>query len=409
VNSQYFSPIVLSARNRARTRAMRTSLVLAAAGSAASVAHAQGSVTLYGIIDEGINYTSNVQTSAGHGHNLYNLSSGILSGSRWGLKGSEDLGGGMKAIFQLENGFDVNNGKLGQGNLEFGRQAYVGVSTPYGVVTLGRQYDPVVDYIHPLMPSAMFSGSIGAHPADLDNLNNANRVNNSVKYRSASYAGFSAEGLYSFGGVPGGMGQNQIYSLGAGYGRGPLTIGLGYLNARNPNASFFGTAVGATAATNNFGTSPVISGYASAQSEQIVAAGATYTIGAATIGGIYSNTKFKSLSGVVSALNATGASGTQTFNSGEVSLQYQLTPALLVAAAYNYTDGSGANNARYQQGSLAADYVLSKRTDFYVIGVMQHASGTDSTGRAARASLNGLTPSSSDQQTAIRFAIRHKF
>ena len=57
------------------------------------------------------------------------LYQGNLQGSRWGLKGTEDLGGGLKAIFQLENGFDVNNGKLGQGGLLFGRQAYVGLTS----------------------------------------------------------------------------------------------------------------------------------------------------------------------------------------------------------------------------------------------------------------------------------------
>ncbi len=312
----------------------RAALAFAALAAAASApVHAQSSVTLYGIIDEGINYTSNVQTSPGHGHNLYSLSSGILSGSRWGLRGVEDLGGGLKALFVLESGFDVNNGKMGQGSLLFGRQAYVGLSGRFGTVTLGRQYDPVVDYIHPLMPSAMFSGSIGAHPGDLDNLNNTNRVNNAVKYRTPSYAGFTAEGMYSFGGVPGSMAGNQIYSIGAGYARGPLNVGVGYLSARNPNASFFGTAVGATAATNNFGSSPVINGYASAQSEEIISAGATYAIGAATVGAIYSNTKYKHLSGAASVLNPAGMGGTATFNSAELSFQYQLTTALSVGAA----------------------------------------------------------------------------
>lgn len=372
-------------------------------------AHAQSTVTLYGIIDEGVNYTSNVQTSAGHGHNLYSVSSGILSGSRWGLRGVEDLGGGMKAVFVLENGFDVTNGKLGQGSLEFGRQAYVGLSTPFGAVMMGRQYDPVVDYVHPLMPSALFSGSIGAHPADLDNLNNANRINNSVKYRSANYGGFSAEGLYSFGGIPGSVGTNQIWSVGFGYSSGPLNFGAGYLVARNPNVSFFGTAVGATAASNNFGSSPVINGYASAQSQRIFGAGATYAIGRATLGAIYSNTQFRHLSGAISPLNPAGVEGTATFNSIEADFQYQFTPALSLGVAYNYTAGNNANDAKYHQGSIGADYAVSKRTDFYLIGVLQHASGTDSTGHAARAALNGLTPSASNQQAAVRIAIRHKF
>ena len=86
-------------------------------------AMAQSSVTLYGLIDEGLNYTSNTG-----GHSNIQMESGFAQGSRWGLKGSEDLGGGNKAIFQLENGFDVNSGKLGQGGRMFGRQAYVGLS-----------------------------------------------------------------------------------------------------------------------------------------------------------------------------------------------------------------------------------------------------------------------------------------
>lgn len=73
-------------------------------------AQAQSSVTLYGLIDEGFNFTTN----AG-GHRGYQMVSGDTVGSRWGLKGSEDLGGGLKAIFQLENGFNTNNGALGQG------------------------------------------------------------------------------------------------------------------------------------------------------------------------------------------------------------------------------------------------------------------------------------------------------
>ena len=106
-------------------------------------AFAQNSVTLYGLIDEGFDYTNNVT-----GGKVYELQSGFAQGSRFGLKGAEDLGGGLKAVFQLENGFNVNNGKLGQGGLMFGRQAYVGISSSqWGSVKLGRQYDSVVDYL----------------------------------------------------------------------------------------------------------------------------------------------------------------------------------------------------------------------------------------------------------------------
>ncbi|BAO88270.1 porin [Caballeronia cordobensis] len=83
--------------------------VLAAGVSAMATgaAQAQSSVTLFGLIDEGFNYTNNVG-----GHPLYAMSSGDVQGSRWGLRGSEDLGGGLAAIFKLESGFNVNNGRL---------------------------------------------------------------------------------------------------------------------------------------------------------------------------------------------------------------------------------------------------------------------------------------------------------
>ena len=91
---------------------------------AATAAHAQTSVTLYGLIDAGITYTNNVG-----GSSRVALASGNISGSRFGLRGTEDLGGGLKALFVLENGFNVNNGTLGQGGRMFGRQAYVGLSS----------------------------------------------------------------------------------------------------------------------------------------------------------------------------------------------------------------------------------------------------------------------------------------
>jgi predicted porin len=374
-------------------------LALAALGAFAGVAHAQSSVTLYGIIDEGFN----INTNSGGSH-LYNLSSGVLQGSRWGLRGTEDLGGGLKAVFVLENGFDVNSGKLGQGGLMFGRQAYVGLSSQFGTVTLGRQYDSVVDYVGPLEAGDQWGGYIAAHPGDLDNFNNAYRVNNAIKFTSANYAGLTFGGLYSLGGVAGDYSRNQIFSAGVGYNNGPLVLGAGYLNVRNPNVSLFGNNT--ATATLSTVSSPVYSGYASAHTYQVIGAGGAYTIGAATIGATYSNVKFYDIGG------ATFTGQTATFNNGEINFKYQLTPALLVGAAYDYTRGSSLNgndSAKYHQGSAGVDYFLSKRTDVYITGVYQHASGTDSTGKSAVAAINGLSASSNDNQFTARIGIRHKF
>jgi predicted porin len=386
-------------------------LALAALGAFAGVAHAQSSVTLYGIIDEGFN----INTNSG-GKHLYNLSSGVMQGSRFGLRGTEDLGGGLKAIFVLENGFDVNNGKLGQGGLMFGRQAYVGLSSQFGTVTLGRQYDSVVDYVGPLEAGDQWGGYIAAHPGDIDNFNNAYRTNNTVKYTSVDYGGLKFGGTYSFGGIAGNFTSNQIWSLGAGYNNGPLVLGVGYLNARTPAASgglFNNGGTTTTAAAFAATASPVYAGYTSANTYQVIGAGGAYTFGAATVGLTYSNIRFANL-GASFASPFKGQS--VTFNNAEINFKYQLTPALLVGAAYDYTRGAdiaGASRAQYHQGAIGVDYFLSKRTDVYVMGVYQHALGDTLTAAGgvapATASINGLSGSQNQNQLAARVGIRHKF
>ncbi|MEX3947994.1 porin [Paraburkholderia sp. EG287B] len=393
-------------------------LALAALGAFAGVAHAQSSVTLYGIIDEGFN----INTNSG-GKHLYNLSSGVMQGSRFGLRGAEDLGGGLKAVFVLENGFDVNNGKLGQGGLMFGRQAYVGLSSSqFGTVTLGRQYDSVVDYVGPLEAGDQWGGYIAAHPQDLDNFNNAYRTNNTVKFTSANYAGLTFGGTYSFGGQAGNFSANQIWSLGAGYNNGPLVLGVGYLNARTPNATggLFnngGTASPQTGVKGVTGTSfnPVYGGFASANTYQVIGAGGAYTFGAATLGLTYSNVSFRNLGSTSTSLFERGTNA--NFNNVEANIKYQFTPALLAGFAFDFTDGSSVtrangtseSGAKYFQYALGTDYFLSKRTDVYLIGVYQHATGSDSTGGTAVASINGLTPSSTNNVFTARVGIRHKF
>lgn len=380
-------------------------LALVALGAFAGAAHAQSSVTLYGIIDEGFIFNNNAK-----GGHLYGLSSGVMQGSRWGMRGTEDLGGGLKALFVLENGFNVNTGGLGQGGLEFGRQAYVGLSSGFGTLTMGRQYDSVVDFVGPLEAGDQWGGYLAAHPGDLDNFNNANRVNNAVKYTSPTYNGFTFGGVYSFGGIAGQFAKNQVWSLGAGYNNGPLVLGVGYLNARTP-ANFGGMFNNGSSSSSTIASLPIFGAYAnSANTYQVIGAAGAYTFGAATIGATYSNTQFKGFTA------GQFVNQTAHFNNGEVNFKYQLTPALVLGAAYDYTRGSsieGASAAQYHQGSLGVDYFLSKRTDVYVIGVYQHASGNtlDSAGHVvnATAAINGLDASKTTNKIAARVGIRHKF
>jgi predicted porin len=394
-------------------------LGIAACMSVYGVAHAQSSVTLYGLLDNGFVFNSNSK-----GSRQYELGSGNLQGDRWGLIGSEDLGGGLKAIFRLEGGFNIDNGTLGQGGAEFGRKAYVGLAGSMGTVTLGRQYDLLGDYVgsfesgnaEKLVTLKEWGSIYGSHPGDMDNLDNTNRINNSIKYASPNYSGLTFGGFYSFGGKAGEFTQDQIYAFGAGYDNGPLALGVSYENARDPNFSVFGTNPSANSPTSTSAlnmSSPVYSGFASARTWQVVSAGAAYKIGNATIGSVYSNVQFKDIGAEAGAgLNPQKLTGTATFNIGEINLAYLVTPALQLGTAFTYTRGSSIGSisgASYRQVNLAANYALSVRTDLYLVGIYQHASGKDSTGKTAVAAISNLTNSSTDVQTALIVGIRHKF
>lgn len=398
----------------------RLSLIALPAGLLLSAgAHAQStagssSVTLYGVVDAGIAYVHNAQGANGQNQStLVAASSGNVSGSRWGLKGTEDLGGGLSALFQLENGFSVFNGTLKQGSREFGRKSVVGLSSnAWGTVTLGRQYDPLVDQVQALTEDAYFGGTFGT-PGDLDNYDNTLRVNNSIKYVSPSFAGFQVEGLYALGGLAGSTGSGRTYSFGAAYNNGPLGIAAGYFYANggksNGVRNWSSTASSPAAVSTSdslFGTA-INSGFASANSIQIVRVGAQYVIGPVTTGLAYSNTQYGSDS-------ASLFHTTAKFNSGSAFFNYQLNPALRAGVGYNYTSLTGPASAHYNQVNLGADYALSKRTDLYALLGYQKASGNtlNSTGAVVGAAASigdfGVSSGTNSQDLAV-VGIRHKF
>ena len=376
---------------------------------AAGAAQAQSSVTLYGVIDTSLTYVHN----ASGNQNLWalgNSGGGDLSGTRWGLKGQEDLGGGLAAIFQLENGFDPSNGSMSQGNRLFGRQAFVGLtSQTYGTVTLGRQYDPVVDLVQAITADNYF-GSPFATPGDVDNYDNSSRTNNAIKYLSPTYAGLQFEAMYAFGGVAGSTGSGQTWSLAAAYNNGPLGLAAGYFRADNTNTLSATTGLRAgwdTAATSG-GTfdSNINAFYGSAKSIGIARLAAQYTVGPFTMGASYSNAQYKA-----DGFSTFGS--TEKYNVGQGFFNYQATPALLLGLGYSYTKASGDTSATYHQASLGADYTLSKRTDVYLVGAYQHARGqirnADGTIGSAQASIGSYGYNGTSSQELVALGLRHKF
>jgi len=375
-----------------------TSLVLI---GAAGAAHAQSSVTLYGLVDTAITY---VHGNDGTGNNQWSMSSGNLQGSRWGLKGSEDLGAGLKAIFRLENGFNSSSGALGQGGRMFGRQAYVGLqSDQYGTLTLGREYDPLVDMVQGVTADNYF-GSIFATPGDVDNNDNSLRVNNVIKYTSPVFAGLQVEGMYALGGVAGSVGSGQTWSVAAAYNNGPVNIAGGYFYTSN----LYGAA-----RNNNWGGSSdaifdgsINSGYVSAKSIGIAHVAGQYVFGPVTVGLGYSNSQYK-------PDGFSTFASTEKYNTGRAFVMYQATRALLLGVGYAYTKANGDTDANYNQASIGADYALSKRTDLYLVGAYQHASGTqrlaDGSTQAAQASIGSYGLAGTSSQEMVSLGIRHKF
>ena len=385
---------------------MKKTLIIAGImGAFAINAHAQSSVTLYGTLDAGVVYTNNQG-----GHNNWQQGSGTVSDTYFGLRGSEDLGGGLHAIFTLEDGFNINNGQFNESNTLFNRQAFVGLqSDQYGTLTLGRQYDSVVDYLGPLSEAGSgYGNNLAAHPFDNDNLDNSYSIKNAVKYQSANYAGFHFGGLYGFSNDAGQFANNRAYSAGASYTNGPLNVAAAYLQMNNSlGSSNSGGAVSAGAGNDANLT---------AATQRTYGVGANYSFGPATVGLLYTHTQDDNLiAGDQNGVGFTVPTGTNLhLDNYEVNGKYALTPALSLNAAYTFTNGHATGGTsdgdpKWQTVSLQADYSLSKRTDFYLEGVYQHASGSLGDGSANVAMINTLSPSSNGNQVAATVGLRHRF
>lgn len=352
-----------------------------------SSAHAQSSVTLYGLVDVGLTYTNNQK-----GGSAWQVTQGNYAGSRWGLKGSEDIGGGRRVIFTLENGFNPSNGSALQSGRLFGRSSWVGIADPvYGTLTLGRQYNSAQDFLTYLQAAS--NGVLGLYANaiyDSDNLNNTYRSQNSLKYTSPVFRGLTVETLYGFSDQPGAFADNRTWSVGADYNNGPLRLDVAYARLDSPA----GNSTGAIASDNYYSTATSI--IENVKDNRVFGGGGAYSFGRATVAVLYTNSQFDLLTG-----------GSLHFMNYEVNGSWLVTPAWQVAAGYVYTDqrssSSSYSNAHYHQLTLGTNYFLSKRTDVYLSTALQSASN-------AHAWIEGIgAPSSNDHQILVTAGIRNKF
>jgi predicted porin len=314
-----------------KTRIITIFLALGLMGADKTMA--QSSVTLYGIVDTGVEFLNHAPTTGSGSGSIVRETAGNLQGDRWGMKGVEDLGGGYTAVFTLENGFSVNTGLTGQNGREFGRIADVGIATPYGQLLLGRQQNLFFELglrYDPLNLATSYSAF------NLDS-EMSGRADNMIKY-SGSYGGLIYSAFYSTGfdgtitnggQVPGNPKVGREFGTAVLWNSGALSTGI-----------FYEQIQGTSIATEDDTTRRVM-------------VGANYT---------FSNTKvygsFRLLQSRIGAVQTHSdlfwAGVTQTFS-----------PTLKATAAiyHNTVRGTGQNPTMYV---MEGDYFLSKRTDLYV-------------------------------------------
>lgn len=376
----------------------------AVAALAAGGAYAQSSVTLYGVVDAGVEYANHQPNAAGvtGSHDVVRLTSGNMSGSRWGLRGVEDLGGGLKGVFVLESGFNVDTGTSGQGGRLFGRQAYVGLNSQWGQLTLGRHQTPLYDFGLQFDPMAISTNySITTQDGAL-----ASRADNSVKY-IGTFGGLTTALLYSTGAstvgtanvyqgisgeVPGSYKTGREYSASLIYSGGPFSIGAVFDETNLGNPTGFDTTRAkiqraSLAGTYAFGPAKVFAGYRYAHALD----------NARLPGGTLAN-------GVVAA---------NVSNLYWLGLGYQLTPALSLTGAAYYQD---FRNTKADPWSfvVSTDYAFSKRTDAYLnVSYAKNKDGStlgvSSGGPGSIAGSGFGTTNGSSNQFGAVVGLRHKF
>lgn len=333
----------------------------------------KGSVTLYGIADAGYVRLSNVKGSSRQG-----IDSGWLQPSRFGLRGSEDLGGGLRAIFTLESGVNIDTGANTSTTSFFNRQAFVGLaSNSLGTLTLGRQYTLIFDNLLPLSgsPAFGFSGGAldglalpGSSAGRFDNTLGGTRIDNSIKYTSAAVSGFQFNAMTGFGEVAGSSSAKQLLGIGAKYSQGPVYAGLSYQIQKCADKS------GCTAATDN---------------DKLFAIGGSYDFGSAKLSAIFTREN--------NAKNVKGTDG----DTAQVLVQVPVGKWLL-GAGYQQLNDRSKLNQDVKQYNLSVLHYLSKRTTLYGVYSLQNVSNG---GIASMA----MTNSSNNKQSAIALGIRHTF
>jgi predicted porin len=430
-------------------------VALASALCCAGLAQAQvgpPGVTLYGLIDVGITSVSGLKAGT-----VTQVASGIMEGSRWGLKGNEDLGGGYKAIFTLESRFEADTGSLSNrpitgsqlsdrfsqapllgltspspelsavyqgavngvdaiiasqfgvnvgvdGNRLFDRQAYVGLITPFGAILAGRQYTPAYETFGTFdtmaTQSALSAGQIAQFPAVFEIRNS-----NALAYRIVKN-GFSGALMYAPGEVAGDSSAGSLMGANVGYKNDTFAVGIGYNTKNNElgDKSLTSTVLGASMNI--------------ASSSKVSALVATFKDDNPNGLSRISDVLTPQLTPVVGE-NLAPAIASQVENAfieafKQDGILYHIgyrnvTGPHTVSVAYNQYNDSRPVNADVRSYGMAYTYALSKRTDMSAVAVRFDNQNLAQVAPGGNGYLGGVTKEAATDSTGLAFGIRHRF
>ena len=429
-------------------RCVATATALCCAGLVHAQSADTNSVTLYGLADVGITQVSGLKAGS-----VTQLASGIMEGSRWGLKGNEDLGGGYRAVFTLESRVELDTGSssnrpisgsqlsdrfsqpalmglpsdaaLGlpagtlqgavsgiggklanefgvnvgaDGNRLFDRQAFVGLVTPFGAILAGRQYTPAYEtfgtYDIMATQSALSAGQIVAFPAVFEI-----RTSNALAYR-IQQGGISGSLMYAAGEVAGDADKSRLLGINAHYKTDAFSVGFGY-NTKNNELGQKSLTSSVLGASMNFGSSTV-----STLVSKITDDNPT---GLSAIAPALMAAPFNApaaLAGLVQAkfIDAFKQDGT-LFHLG---YRYVTGPSTISVAYNNYNDNRPAN-ADVTSYGVAYTYALSKRTDLNAVLVHYDNQNLAQVAPGGNGYLGGVTASAGTDSNGLALGIRHRF
>ena len=241
-----------------------------AAGSSTNIFAQSANVQIYGSVDMGFSHRGDSLTP--HVGSQNRIDSGILSGSRLGFRGTEDLGNGLKALFTLEAGFSADDGQQGQGGRLFGRQATLGLTGSFGTVVAGRMNTPYKNFLDAIDPFGrgtlgQFNNVLaaGVKPAGGISLFDPDRLDNTIAYVTPSWNGFNVTTAYSnqaFGQeAAGNNGDNRVFAILPRYVKGPLDIGLNYHRIKSHDDQRIRVDNWTLAGAYNFGPAKLAAAY----------------------------------------------------------------------------------------------------------------------------------------------------